>query len=246
MATPRNEPQKTDLSQNIIRPQRIGKMQPTGQTRSHRVYPQFLRGRHLERHFDLIQGPQPYATIKDIESLVARLERTEIALEHGVQPVLKMMASKLEFHDPEPPAASAAYDWGIVKGRLGQLVEPDTNTWNDNVNQAIEITWNLLSVYDDLSSRLSHHVALIECVKRLVKLARSYDKKHLARAALTISDALHSVYAEDLTKDQVDCICDVTQQLRDDTKDITRTIDRKLRSQGFETIPSERFQNSVA
>ena len=77
-------------------------------------------------------------------------------------------------------------------------------------------------------------------------MARSHDTRHLERAALTISDALHSVYAEDLTKDQVDCICEVTKQLLDDTKDITRTIDRKLRSQGFETIPSERFQNSVA
>lgn len=242
MEHPKKDIEEHNFPPDIFRPRRPDQMRLTDQPGSIRAY---LRRRRLGVSFEVYHGSQTYVTMEDFHAISVRQERIETLYENAVQPLLNMMANKLELLDAEPPAASAAYDWGIVKGRPGQLAETYTNTWNAHVNQAIEITSNLLSEYDDLPSRLSQHVALIECVKRLVRLARSYDKRHLARAALTISDALHSVYAEDLTKDQVDCICDVTQQLLDDTKDVTRDIDRQLRSLGFETIPSDRFRNSV-
>ena len=239
MESPKYNIERRHLSQDIFR------QHPEGQRQSvilRRFLIEALQIRHGSFP-DVLQLKPKYKN--DVQSLTERMEQLEAHLQHGVQPVVSMMARRLELADAEPPAASAAYEWNIGGERAGSLAVPKAHDWSVGVNRVIETTQSLSSKYDDMPSRLSYHVVLIERVKNLVKLARSHGKRHLTRAALTISDALQSVYAEDLTRDQVNCICDVTKLLLDDANDVIRDIDRRLRSQGFETIPSDRFRSSV-
>jgi hypothetical protein len=163
------------------------------------------------------------------DHLHTELERINTLLKVGVQPALaKLISDRERFHDAErdslPAAVSPDYEWG--KRAVVVL-------------RAVEL---LTENFDDLSDRLSFHIKLIDQLKELLPFARSSGNRPLRSAVLTLHDALYSVYSEDLTQEQLSLIREMVAALQDTDWDLdqVRRFDKKLRNQGFETVPSDK------
>lgn len=165
---------------------------------------------------------------KDLDYRVQHLENIVL---HAVAPTMRSMYMKLERleryeqKDTIPAAASVEYEWQSV------------------VLRTIETVTNMLNSFDELETRLSYYVKLIERSEELLKLARGMGNRHLREAALTLHDALCGTYSEELTIKQATTIKDAVGQLEDTEwdREKVRALDRTLRQQGFETVPSDRF-----
>lgn len=182
----------------------------------------YRRGIVLGEEWD-IETPAYY-----YDNLVYRVQSLENILLHGMAPAMRDIYKKLERYEQEdtiPPAASVEYEWQSV------------------VLRTIETVTNMLNSFDELETRLSCYVKLIERLEELLKLARGMGNRHLREAALTLHDALCGTYSEDLTIKQATTIKDAVGQLEDTEwdREKVRALDRTLRQQGFETVPTDRF-----
>lgn len=160
--------------------------------------------------------------------LAHRVRNLEGAMKYGVSPTIRYMMKLLEQYDERdsiPGAASAAYEW------------------QSEVMRTMDTVTNMLNTFDGLETRLSCYVKLIEHSSELLKLARGMGNRHLRESVLTLHDALCGTYSEDLTIEQAEAIKDAVSQLKDIKWDrqMVRALDKTLRQQGFETVPSDRF-----
>ena len=98
--------------------------------------------------------------------------------------------------------------------------------------------------YVDPDERLNDYVLLVSKLKDLIDKSRTIENRFFFRAVLMIYDALCCMYAEELTQEQLTTIqtCVVKLQEPDWDKDKLRSLDRQLRTSGFETVPSDRFR----
>ncbi len=163
--------------------------------------------------------------------LEERVERLEAQIESGVRPALARLTRHIEWHqerDSIPAAASGEYEW------------------LSNVKEVVKTAEALLQDFDELTLRLSHHVKIIEQMRVLLNLSRSRSNRHLTSAVLCVYDALHSVYSEDMSLSQAETIKTALQLLEDLDwdREKVRSLDKMLRQQGFETVPSDKFVNS--
>jgi len=160
--------------------------------------------------------------------LAHRVRNLEGAMKYGVSPTMQYMMKLLERYDERdsiPGAASAAYEW------------------QSEVMRTMDTVTNMLNTFDGLETRLSCYVKLIEHSSELLKLARGMGNRHLRESVLTLHDALCGTYSEDLTIEQAEAIKDAVSRLKDVKWDrqMVRALDKTLRQQGFETVPSDRF-----
>jgi len=157
-----------------------------------------------------------------------RVQELESAMRYGVAPAIQHLMKHLERYDERdsiPGAASAAYEW------------------QSEVMRTMDTVTNMLNTFDGLGTRLSCYVKLIEHSSELLKLARGMGNRHLRESVLTLHDALCGTYSEDLTIEQAEAIKDAVSRLKDVKWDrrMVRALDKTLRQQGFETVPSDRF-----
>lgn len=160
--------------------------------------------------------------------LAQRVSYLEVAMKQGVLPTIQNIMKTLERYDQRdtlPGAASAAYEWHSQLTAITDTIE------------------NMLKIFDDLDKRLSCYVNLIQQVKELLKLARSVGNRNVRDAVLTLYDALHGVYSEDLVITQAEVVKSAIAHLYNLNLDReqVRALHRQLRKSGFETVPSDRF-----
>ena len=162
---------------------------------------------------------QPVVDFADFEE---RLENLEVGY-HGIRPMMAKLASALE-HLPEkdalPAAASPDYDWALAARRL------------------TSVFMQLRAHFDDLDQRLESHVKLLDTLKSVLPGARKRNKA-TTEAVITVLDAATSVYAEDLTAEQLDVLERAIGMLgsRQLNRDQVVDLDAMLLNAGFETIP---------
>jgi len=159
--------------------------------------------------------------------LVHRVQRMEDSM-RGMAPMLRHIAKEMErneLKDSIPAAASVEYEW------------------RNAVLRTIETVTSMLNTFDELVTRLSCYVKLIEHLKELLKLARGMGNRYLIGSVLTLHDALCGTYSEELTSKQAEAIEGVLNQLYDLnlTHEQVRALDRQLRKSGLETVPSDKF-----
>jgi len=184
---------------------------------------------HLGR--SLSQDISDARIVERLEDLEKRQDLQETQMRHGVQPAIGRLSKAFEYlvgheeKDAAPPAASAEYEWQSEAKKVLKAVEDMTRD------------------FDDLSTRLSHHVAVIERIRELLKLARSMTNRSLRSAVLTVHDALCSIYSENLTLAQTEAAKEAVQRLQNLNwdREMVRALDRTLRDHGFETVPSDKF-----
>lgn len=165
----------------------------------------------------------------DLEGRLRRLERTVFReMPRAMQYIMMRELERYGLKDTIPPAASAEYEW------------------HSEVMRTKETVTNMLNTFDELETRLSYHVKLIEHSDELLELARAMGNRYLREAVLTLHDALCGTYSEDLTTEQVKAIEHIVSRLQEIKWDrqAVRALDRTLRQQGFETVPSDRFMRS--
>ena len=162
--------------------------------------------------------------IKDLESSVKEHDHL---LSHAVQPVLQMFARRIE---------------GGVKEINYALAISEQDDWHSKVAEIFDTVDQVSSDFEDLRNRLSSYTVLQAQLRDLLHKARSNGSRDFRHALLTIYDASHSVYSEDLTMDQLEAIRNALEHMRESPSDreVARLIDRSLRGAGFETIPSDR------
>lgn len=164
-----------------------------------------------------------------LEEVPRRLEVLEYLMQHSVQPTLRKVSRFLGHYperDPLPAAASREYDWRKQLKRMS-----DTVTL-------------IGQVFEDLHERLRVYVELTDQSEQLLRLARATGSRHLREAALFLHDAVRGTYSEDLTIAQVEALGSVLETLQDFDLDREKVwaVDQKLRSSGFETVPSDKFR----
>lgn len=180
------------------------------------------------RHHGIVLGKEWAIGIGAYYDLTYRLKHLESIVWHVMAPTIGDIMKILERYDLKdtiPAAASVEYEWQSEALRTMGTVT------------------NMLDAFDELETRLSCYVKLIERLEELLKLARGMGNRHLREAVLTLHDALCGTYSEDLTIEQAATIKDAVGQLGDTEwdREKVRALDRALRQQGFETVPSDRF-----
>lgn len=183
------------------------------------------------RHPSTVHAKEWAISIGAYYDIIRRLQQMESTVWHGMAPTIRHIMKELERYDLKdtiPAAASAEYEW------------------HSEVMRTIDTVTSMLNTFSDLETRLSYHVKLIEHSKELLNLARGTGNRYLREAVLTLHDALCGTYSEDLTIEQVEAIKNAVSQLQDIKWDrqMVRALDRALRQQGFETVPSDRFIRS--
>ena len=114
--------------------------------------------------------------------------------------------------------------------------------FNSKVNDLLSIGKEMLVDFDDLFTRLLLYTSLQRQLGDLLETARTLKSKELISAILTLYDAAHSVYSENLTNEQLEVLRKSAKQLQGASanRELVRALDRSLRHAGFETVPSDR------
>ena len=168
--------------------------------------------------------------LNTLTSRIANLEKTiqvqQFQMENAVQPALAKFSRWLE---------------SVPKSIAFPLAPPSTNEWSRKIAEILKTTNGILHVFEDLRARLSHYTTIQQQIGDLLKQVRARGSRDLRLAVLTMYDAVHSVYSEDLTQEQLVTIRESLERLRGMpvTTEEVRTLDKTLRFVGFETIPSE-------
>ena len=185
------------------------------------------RLRHFQRTLVVEESPKLEALLSRIEQLESTVEAQQFHTEHAVQPTLSRVTRLLEGVPGEsgsPPVSSAGYEWYV------------------KFTEILDVIDKVIGEFEDLRARLSAYTGFQKWLDDLLNQMRSRGSHDLRHAVLTIYDAVHSVYSEDLTCDQLQAIRDSLERLRGSSISMVevRSIDRLLRNVGFETIPSDR------
>lgn len=170
-----------------------------------------------------------FALAERVASIEGRQERQEHLMQYAIQPVLKKMARVVEYTsamDELPAAASAQYEI------------------HSQVSECVSTIEELSTVFQDLRERLSIYTVLQEQFRELLKSSRVTGNKNFRNGVLTIYDAIHGIYSENLTIEQVQVLHDSIQRLSTVNweRDEVRSLDESLRKVGFETVPSDQFR----
>ncbi len=98
---------------------------------------------------------------------------------------------------------------------------------------------SLLSNFNNLNSRLSDFIGLKEVLANLNKEARKWNNVYLLRTIVVLYDSIKHALAEELNKQQVELIKQVTTDIESKkmAKDQFRAIYKKLIDVGFQIIP---------
>lgn len=164
-----------------------------------------------------------------LERLEKRQEGQEALMRHAIQPTVTKMARLVEEYtgrDSLPAASSAQYEL------------------HNRVADILITVENLADVFDDLGERLSSYTLLQKQLRDLLVLCRSVGSRIFRSAVITIHDAIHGAYSEDLTAEHVQVVRGSIERLLEARWDREglRSLDKTLRVAGFETVPSDKFK----
>lgn len=167
----------------------------------------------------------------DIDSRINKLETfkeyQEFLNDSAIRPVLSKVTRALE---------STAH--------LRELPAPSTAQSNFYIElPAIsEAAVSVITEFDDLLSRLAHYTAFQKRLRNLLESTKDSNDRDFRAAILILHDATHSIYSEDLSLDQVQCLHKSTSRLQEVlvSREEVRHLDKVLLNAGFETIPSDR------
>ena len=164
----------------------------------------------------------------DLDARIKKLENIYSFLGKSYAVKYMKLFGRYALEDTIPAASSAEYEW------------------YREVMSTKETVTAMFDTFNELTERLSYYVKLIEHSDELLKLARAMGHRYLREAVLTLHDALCGTYSEDLTIEQIEAIKLIVNQLQDIKWDrqAVRNLDRSLRQQGFETVPSDKFMRS--
>ena len=182
------------------------------------------------RYLDLFATSQPNATQIEtrLNQLESAVEKHEFQIEYGVRPALSAWSKMVE------GAADAPIDYASISS--------PKNAWQLKLADILAMLDAVRDEFDDQRIRLSKYTVFQTGLRALLEQTKGSTPREFRHAILTLYDAAHSVYSEELTRDQVKALRDAIEQLRGSAVDVgnLRSIDRALSDVGLETIPSNK------